>query len=150
MLILFARRHCRRYGRISRDLEKFEPVGKAGKGACLVVRDDAWAEKYFWAPEVKYYKGKFYLAYSSMDPESGLLLPALAVSDAPGGPFREMYAPWFNLGHSAIDCHIFVDDDGAPYLYFSKNGINEPLRCSNTAPETSRSGIVLIKFASQW
>ena len=33
---------------------------------------------------------------------------------------------------------------------FSKNGINEPLRCSNTAPETSRSGVVLIKFASQW
>lgn len=78
----------------------------------------------FWAPEVEYYEGKFYMTYSCLDPERGVLLTCLAVSDAPGGPFRDLYTPWFDLGHSAIDCHIFVDDDKerTPYLYFSKNG----------------------------
>lgn len=78
----------------------------------------------FWAPEVKYYKGKFYLTYSCLDPTKGRLLSCLAVSETPEGPFKELYTPWFDLGHSAIDCHIFVDDDEAktPYLYYSKNG----------------------------
>ena len=78
----------------------------------------------FWAPEVKYYKGKFYLTYSCLDKQKGRLLSCLAVSETPEGPFKELYTPWFDLGHSAIDCHIFVDDDAAktPYLYYSKNG----------------------------
>lgn len=78
----------------------------------------------FWAPEVEYYKGKFYLTYSCLDAKRGLLLSCLAVSDTPDGPFKDLYTPWFDLNHSAIDCHIFVDDDKeqTPYLYFSKNG----------------------------
>lgn len=78
----------------------------------------------FWAPEVEYYKGKFYMTYSCLDAKRGILLSCLAVSDTPEGPFKELYTPWFDLGYSAIDCHIFVDDDKArtPYLYFSKNG----------------------------
>ena len=78
----------------------------------------------FWAPEVQYYKGKFYMTYSCLNAERGVLLSCLAVSDTPDGPFEELYTPWFDLGYSAIDCHIFVDDDKAktPYLYFSKNG----------------------------
>ena len=76
----------------------------------------------FWAPEVKYYKGGYYLTYSCLDPESGRLLPCLAWSGSPEGPFRDLYLPWFDFGYSAIDCHIFVDDDGSPYLYFSRNG----------------------------
>ena len=78
----------------------------------------------FWAPEVRYYKGKFYMTYSALDAKRGVLLSCLAVSDTPQGPFKELYTPWFDLGYSAIDCDIFVDDDKdrTPYLFFSKNG----------------------------
>lgn len=76
----------------------------------------------FWAPEVKYYNGQFYMTYSCADPERGILLTCLAVSDTPEGPFRDLYTPWFAPEYSAIDCHIFVDDDTTPYLYYSCNG----------------------------
>lgn len=64
------------------------------------------------------------MTYSCLEPERGVLLSCLAVSDRPEGPFEELYTPWFDLGFSAIDCDIFVDDDPqhTPYLYFSKNG----------------------------
>ena len=78
----------------------------------------------FWAPEVEYYKGKFYMTYSCLDAKRGLLLSCLAVSDKPEGPFKDLYTPWFDLNYSAIDCHIFVDDDPrqTPYLFYSRNG----------------------------
>ncbi len=97
------------------------------KGPLFRPSENHFGEEFFWAPEVKYYQGKFYLTYSSLDKESGLLLSALAVSDKPEGPFSELYAPWFNIGKSAIDCHIFVDDDRnqTPYLFFSQNGVKD-------------------------
>ncbi len=76
----------------------------------------------FWAPEVKEFGGKYYLNYSCLSEETGRLLTCLAVSDTPGGPFRELYTPWFDCGYSAIDGSIFIDGDGKNYLYFSRNG----------------------------
>ena len=45
--------------------------------------------------------------------------------DRPEGPYRDLHAPWFDFGYSAIDGHIFVDDGGKPYLYFSRNGFQD-------------------------
>jgi beta-xylosidase len=97
------------------------------KGTLFRPSENHFGEGFFWAPEVKFYREKFYLTYSSLDKKSGLLLSALAISDKPEGPFRELYAPWFNTGESAIDCHIFVDDDQdrTPYLFFSQNGAKD-------------------------
>ncbi|WP_417130551.1 glycoside hydrolase family 43 protein [Parabacteroides faecis] len=81
----------------------------------------------FWAPEVEYYKGKFYMTYSCYVEERGLMLTCLASSEKPDGPFVDLYTPWFDLGYSAIDADIFVDDDGTPYVYYSKNRIQETL-----------------------
>ena len=90
----------------SRDLEHFELVGRAGKGHCLVVRDDAWVEKYFWAPEVTFDKKtkKYYIyfsagakvgnentEYTSTTPKEdnwACLYLGIGVSDCPMGPFE--------------------------------------------------------------
>ena len=79
----------------------------------------------FWAPEVKRYKGQFYLTYSCLIGDKAL--SCLAVSDRPEGPFRALHTPWFDSEDSAIDCHIFVDNDPeqTPYLFFSRNGSRE-------------------------
>lgn len=69
----------------------------------------------FWAPEVERYEGRFYMTYSCLEPERGVLLSCLAVSDRPEGPFEELYTPWFDLGFSAIDCDIFVERRSAAY-----------------------------------
>lgn len=81
----------------------------------------------FWAPEVKYYQGKFYMTYSCYVPARGLLQTCLAVSEKPDGPFKDLHTPWFNLDYSAIDADIFVDDDGSPYVYFSRNETRDSL-----------------------
>ena len=88
---------------------------------------DCWAVGAFWAPEVKYYRGKFYLTYSGLvrGSKPNRLQMGLAVSDRPEGPYRDLHAPWFDPGYSTIDGHLFVDDDGTPYLYFSRNGGRE-------------------------
>lgn len=83
-----------------------------------------WA---YWAPEVEYYNGKFYMTYSCFVKGKDRLLTCLAVSDKPDGPFTDLHAPWFDLGYSAIDADIFVDDDGTPYVYYSKNGAQDTI-----------------------
>ncbi|MCH4018918.1 MAG: glycoside hydrolase family 43 protein [Prevotella sp.] len=75
----------------------------------------------FWAPEVKYYRHKFYMTYSCYVPERHQALTCLAVSDTPDGPFKDLHTPWFDFGYSAIDTDIFIDSDGTPYVYFSRN-----------------------------
>jgi beta-xylosidase len=104
----------------SPDLVRWQEAGFAYERS-----DTTWGQPPFWAPEVLHYRDRFYMTYSARDPASGHLLTALAVSDRPEGPYRDLHAPWFDLGHSAIDSHLFVDDDGQPYVYFSKNGMQD-------------------------
>ena len=89
----------------SKDLITFEC-----KGLCL-NKKDIMGEKWFWAPEVTYYKGKFYMVYSSEEH------PAIAVSDSPLGPFKMENKKWLREDKS-IDGHLFIDDDGTVYLYY--------------------------------
>ena len=83
----------------SKDLITFEC-----KGLCL-DKNDVMGEKWFWAPEVTYYKGKFYMVYSAEEH------PAIAVSDSPLGPFKMENKKWLREDKS-IDGHLFIDDDG--------------------------------------
>lgn len=64
----------------------------------------------YWAPDVEYINGKFYMVVSCSENIG------LAVSDSPLGPFREAHDSIF-FDHS-IDGHLFVDDDGSVYLYY--------------------------------
>lgn len=69
-----------------------------------------------WAPEVYYENGKFLLLFSANPRTSDDHRLWLATADRPTGPFRiqpaePLTAPW------RIDPHLFVDDDGARYLY---------------------------------
>ena len=44
----------------------------------------------FWAPEVREYKGRFYLTYSCWFDEFNRLMSCLAMSDRPEGPFTPL------------------------------------------------------------
>lgn len=94
------------------------------KGYAFRKTDNSWGEGSFWAPEVVWYNNKFYMVYSASGKTmfgKGLRI-CLAVSDNPGGPFTDIYAPLFDLGFSCIDGHIFVDTDAKPYLYYEMVG----------------------------
>ncbi len=91
----------------SYDLENWENLG-----LCL-NKKDVIGEKWFWAPEVIYHNGRFYMTYSA---EEHI---AVAVSDRPEGPFVQNEKKWLREG-KAIDGDFLVDDDGSVWLYFAK------------------------------
>lgn len=94
----------------------YEPKGEAYVGANC-----------FWAPEVRMYKGRYYLTFSCYSPKYKSLITCLAVSDKPEGEYKDIYVPWIDTKYSAIDCDIFVDDDGEPYLYYSHNYVKDTM-----------------------
>lgn len=80
------------------------------RGYCL-RKEDVMGDKWFWAPEIMYRNGKFWMVYTS---EEHL---GIAVADSPLGPFRQEKKQWLSE-RNAIDGDFFVDDDGTIYLYY--------------------------------
>ncbi|MEZ0536818.1 family 43 glycosylhydrolase [Caldicellulosiruptoraceae bacterium PP1] len=106
----------------SPDLVNFEYKGFAYKS-----NEKSWGFDSFWAPEVLYYNGKFYLFYSAAGMIDGnkTLRICLAESNSPLGPFVDIKAPLFDFGYAAIDAHPFVDN-GQVYLYYSRDCSENP------------------------
>ncbi|HEY2847854.1 MAG TPA: glycoside hydrolase family 43 protein, partial [Pyrinomonadaceae bacterium] len=71
---------------------------------------------HYWAPEVTYSEGKFYLYYSVGN--EILMELRVAVSDRPEGPFADAGV---KLTHQdfAIDPHVFIDCDGTRWLFYA-------------------------------
>lgn len=83
------------------------------RGAMVRLETD---DPFYWAPEVTYYNGKFYLYYSVGN--ETLMHLRVAVADKPDGPF-------IDSGHRlttqefAIDPHVFRDDDGRWFMFYA-------------------------------
>ncbi len=83
-------------------------------------KDDTYGEKWFWAPEVYFVKGKFYMYYSAEEHICA------AISDSPLGPFVQEDKKPMIEGEKTIDNSLFIDEDGTPYLFFDRfnDGLN--------------------------
>ena len=83
-------------------------------------KDDSYGEKWFWAPEVYYVDGKFYMYYSAEE------RICVAISDSPLGPFKQVIQQPMLENEKAIDNSLFIDDDGIAYLFFDRfnDGLN--------------------------
>lgn len=101
----------------STDLVEWSPLGYIYRR-----NQQGWGTGSFWAPEVIRYQSRFYMIFSCKGPDTTGLRLALAVSDTPEGPFEDLYVPLFDYNYSCIDGHLFIDEDGQPYLYFEKVG----------------------------
>lgn len=103
-------------------------------GVCLDL-NNSWTCQDYWAPEVIFHRGKYVMHYTARRKQDESLRLGVAVSDSPEGPFRDVYGgPMFDPGYAVIDGHVFIDDDGKPYFYFSKdcseNYVTPTLRAS--------------------
>ena len=83
----------------------------------------AWAAYALWAPSVIAQGGRYYMAFGANDVhpgETGGI--GMAVSDRPGGPFRDAIGrPLIGTvenGAQPIDPFLFRDDDGSLYLFY--------------------------------
>ena len=116
---------CHECGRRVLVLESVDLVNWAPRGYAYRRHDDSWGKRTYWAPEVIYARGMFYMVFSCQGTDSGRFSARICVagSDEPGGPFKDLYLPYFDYGYSCIDGHIFLDDNGTPYLYYARVGV---------------------------
>jgi GH43 family beta-xylosidase len=93
----------------SRDLVHWQEIG----GAMQPLDNNS---PFYWAPEVTYDNGKFYLYYSMGNEE--LMELRVAVSDNPFSGFIDS-GKRLTTEDFAIDAHVFTDDDGKRYLFYA-------------------------------
>ena len=99
---------------VSEDLENFD-------GPTKVFRrpEGFWATKDFWAPEVHYYKGRFYMFASFYrEDETRMRATQILASDSPEGPF-EVWSqePVTPNNWMCLDGTLYVEND-VPYMIF--------------------------------
>jgi GH43 family beta-xylosidase len=94
------------------DLQNWDYVGKA-----LVPPPETLGGSY-WAPEVAYEGGKFYLYYAA---GKGGHRMRVAVADKPTGPYHDVGQPMVDQAKIpfSIDGTAFKDDDGKWYFYYA-------------------------------
>ncbi len=85
-------------------------------------RPDPTLENNFWAPEVAYSDGKFYLSYSVGHEDKNHQL-RVAQSDTPISPYEDSGEPVTDLNTCAFasDPHPFRNDDGQWYLFYARH-----------------------------
>jgi GH43 family beta-xylosidase len=93
----------------SPDLVSWEPRA----GALAPLPGDAPC---YWAPEVAYHAGRFYLYYSVGNEERMEI--RVAVAGHPGGPFADS-GRGLTSEPFAIDAHVFTAADGTRWLFYA-------------------------------
>ncbi|HVL38542.1 MAG TPA: glycoside hydrolase family 43 protein [Fimbriimonadaceae bacterium] len=100
---------------VSDDFLHWEPE------RCLLRRPDVDGDC-FWAPEVAFQNGVFYLYYSVGIGDKGHQL-RVATSSRPLGPYLDSGVPLLDDPNCsfAIDPHPFLDGDGQWYLFYARD-----------------------------
>ena len=98
----------------SKDLQCWEEVGP--------VLEPPGEERggSFWAPEIAYHEGTFFLYYHANGNGRGFRV-RVATSRTPEGPYRDTGQPLTDVAANpfAIDSHAFRDDDGQWTLFYA-------------------------------
>jgi GH43 family beta-xylosidase len=103
----------RRFGVLhSTDLVTWQPLA----GALAPLRPQAEDWPCYWAPEVAYWEGRFYLYYSVGD-EARMEI-RVAVAERPEGPFADA-GKRLTAEPFAIDAHPFTAPDGSRWLFYA-------------------------------
>jgi beta-xylosidase len=82
---------------------------------------DFWANRCFWAPECYLYEGAYYLlaTFGSADGRMGV---QVLTANNPLGPFGlHSEGPVTPQDQECLDGTLYVDDNGTPYLLFSRS-----------------------------
>ena len=101
------------YSYRSKDLENWEgplTVFKAAK--------DFWATHNYWAPEVHFYKDRYYM-FASFKAHGVMRGTQILVADKPEGPFAPLTEkPVTPSDWECLDGTLYVDPDGTPWIVF--------------------------------
>ncbi|WP_237586697.1 family 43 glycosylhydrolase [Pontibacter russatus] len=79
-----------------------------------------WADAHFWAPEIAYENGKYYIYYTA-NKKGGNLCVGVASSTSPTGPYTD-HGPLVCQEAGSIDGFEVRDKDGTLYLVWKEDG----------------------------
>ena len=99
----------------STDLRKWELVGHVFPG-----ERPAWADYYFWAPEISQEGGKTYIYYTAHK-RGGNLAVGVASANRPEGPYTD-HGPLVGQPDGSIDGFPMRDEKGQLYLIWKEDG----------------------------
>jgi len=84
-------------------------------GVALDIKNIPWAGRQLWAPDAAFKNGTYYLYFPVKD-KSDIFHIGVATAKTPEGPFKAQPQPI--KGSYSIDPAVFIDKDGAAYMYF--------------------------------
>ena len=99
----------------STDLQHWTLVGHVFPG-----ERPAWADYYFWAPEISQDGDRTYVYYTAHR-RGGNLSVGVASADKPEGPYRD-HGPLVGQPDGSIDGFPTRDEKGQPYLIWKEDG----------------------------
>lgn len=102
----------------SKDLVHWNIVGYAITNPAWAKLDGLEGGRGYWAPDISYYKGRYYICATYRLNDTGTVYRKQMVvsSERPEGPYSE---PVF-LDEDGIDPSIFTDDDGRRYMLLNR------------------------------
>ncbi|MBM3500582.1 MAG: DUF1349 domain-containing protein [Armatimonadetes bacterium] len=92
------------------------------RGLALRNAGDRWGQFWFWGPDLVRHGGRWLMYYGAFRQAGGARVGRICVaqSESPLGPFTDVRAPLFETDRGdAIDAEVFVDDDGAAYIFYT-------------------------------
>ncbi|WP_240676160.1 family 43 glycosylhydrolase [Botryobacter ruber] len=104
----------------STDLVNWETVGHV-----FPENLPAWAEAHFWAPEIAYEKGKYYIYYTAKK-KGGNLCVGVASATSATGPYTD-HGPLVCQEVGSIDGFEIRDEKGDLYLVWKEDGNSRQL-----------------------
>ncbi len=120
----------------SKDLVNWEQIGH------VFEKMPEWTSGSFWAPELYYHKGTFYVYYTARRKADGVSVIGVATTDDPKKGFtdRGIIREW---GSEAIDGFVFKDDDGKLYFSWKAYGLERNREVALMACEMSEDALKL-------
>ncbi|MDD6572892.1 MAG: family 43 glycosylhydrolase [Thermoflexaceae bacterium] len=102
----------------SKDLIHWEIIGYAITNPEWAALDELEGGRGFWAPDISYHDGKFFIAATYRLNDTGTVYRKQFVvsSEKPEGPYSKPAI----IDEDGIDPSIFVDDDGRKYMLLNR------------------------------
>lgn len=120
----------------SKDMNNWKITGSVFK------QKPSWSVGNFWAPEISYHKGKYYVYYTARK-KDGPLCVAVAVSDKADSNYKD-YGPLVCEQDGSIDGMPVTDNNGDRYLTWKEDGNSQNLATPIWIQKLSNEGTKLV------
>jgi xylan 1,4-beta-xylosidase len=120
----------------SSDLVNWKIVG------AVFQKRPVWSTGNYWAPEISYYRGRYFVYYVGHK-AGGSLCVAVATSSRPAGPYND-HGPLVCQDAGSIDPVTVTDEKGVRYLLWKEDGNSRNQPTPIWAQQLSADGTKLV------